>query len=1178
MLMLINLVLSMAAIRADCTVMLFYSVKDWVAHQDFWDSEFTADQQMTINSQQITAQFNALGTFSYPKRTSWEVLAGLKTLTVSGNENPDDPNFISAHFGRPIKIGDLQLEVQGWNGRGEVMEKTVWINAEMNWVDGRAELTAGEEVLSTKEKRIALNLEDREVSNLYVMFNDSGPQCHYELNYFQIPDYAVQEHVRWTPEKIENTDIRQVTVCLDGGTFEPDGTQGIWKKESAGIFTPSTSLLARQEAEIQNQSDFYDYGRGGSIPAYANPEVVKGLDSYSSQISGWYTEEQGGGFRYRYYSYGSKGKAWPWIETSPGWGVQYAANPVYWAQQGNLPHQIWSSDDAGWCQHTTGSRSTPCYKYEGHSTNARLNSYDVTVVTYKNLYDPQEHWIADARYTLLNVLTQQRQDLGNGDGSAFFYSLDQSGQWQIEAQLQDEAGNRATVTSNVFLIDNTAPSAHLDPQGDETWHNQPVAVEVSPYDEHSGVKRWRWALSVDGGLHYGRCSEWLQAQPATLTLGENGLNRIKVEVEDFAGNRSVTLSDLYKIDRLPPQSERSWIEDEAGTILADGDQVYSNWVNGTARLTVHTGKVEDRPAVFNSGVQTVQAATSQGEIALTEQDEIWSAPLANDKEGRQTLTLTACDYADNCAGLAELEWRADLHGPAISWTLTPQDWTNTDVLVQVQAKDELSGVKHLSVPQKTGDGPAAQFTVSENGTYSVSSEDHAGNSTTVAIPVGNIDKQSPWALFDPPEAETEEDKIAVLITPQDDLSGVKRWRYRLTYDEGQSYIKTSSWFDHDTPQTIELTMAGKCKIVVELVDRAGNEGTSISGYFQLNEGDSAAGQLFVPAAHPDETEYAMLHALCDGCNPQKQQTVTVWLQDEVIFEQQLPALPEQTIRIPFTLNDETAIMRARVDYELDKDPDDNELRVNIGTISRQFQQTGEEQLEFNGAVMFTINQKEEQKNYAETLTLISPLPQSDYFAGEGIEAGIQYHYVNECAAVVNWACKADTTLINAKAKAIFDQGAEPVREKYAVGAHYEIPFERQGDSLVLPKMWASQYEGWINDEPVFEKLDADDQILEAGRRWYTDPLKEPDDLFYTLQGEKMAVNEFSFKMLRTAVIDSWMKDQYRIKFANPQDAQTFDTPLWRPYLDWFAQLAGKTALAAANLNGAEAERSLPEEQ
>lgn len=155
--------------------------------------------------------------------------------------------------GGPIKIGDLQLEVQGWNGRGEVMEKTVWINAEMNWVDGRAELTAGEEVLSTKEKRIALNLEDREVSNLYVMFNDSGPQCHYELNYFQIPDYAVQEHVRWTPEKIENTDIRQVTVCLDGGTFEPDGTQGDMEKRECRYFY-SVDLIARTAGSGNSES------------------------------------------------------------------------------------------------------------------------------------------------------------------------------------------------------------------------------------------------------------------------------------------------------------------------------------------------------------------------------------------------------------------------------------------------------------------------------------------------------------------------------------------------------------------------------------------------------------------------------------------------------------------------------------------------------------------------------------------------------------------------------------------------------------------------------------------------------------------------------------------------------------------------------------------------------------
>ena len=82
-------------------------------------------------------------------------------------------------------------------------------------------------------------------------------------------------------------------------------------------------------------------------------------------------------------------------------------------------------------------------------------------------------------------------------------------------------------------------------------------------------------------------------------------------------------------------------------------------------------------------------------------------------------------------------------------------------------------------------------------------------------------------------------------------------------------------------------------------------------------------------------------------------------------------------------------MRARVDYELDKDPDNNELLLNIAMISRQFKQTSEEQLEFNGPVMFTVTQGEDSSVANETLTLISPYPEGSYFAGEGIEAAIQ---------------------------------------------------------------------------------------------------------------------------------------------------------------------------------------------
>ena len=222
----------------------------------------------------------------------------------------------------------------------------------------------------------------------------------------------------------------------------------------------------------------------------------------------------------------------------------------------------------------------------------------------------------------------------------------------------------------------------FNPSGDETWKRQPIVISTEILDKHSGVKRWRWAVSVDGGMHFGRYGEWQETPSVSLTLNQNGLNVIKVEAEDQAGNRSVTISDSYKIDQLPPVSERSWIEDETGKVLADGNQVFTNWINGSAQLSVHTGKVEDRPANFNSGVHSVVAKTSQDKINLIPQNGMWSAPLSNDKEGRQTLTLTACDHAQNCADIADLEWRADLHGPQIDWTLTPNDQGYTQFFVR----------------------------------------------------------------------------------------------------------------------------------------------------------------------------------------------------------------------------------------------------------------------------------------------------------------------------------------------------------------------------------------------------------------------------------------------------------------------------------------------------------------
>ena len=120
----------------------------------------------------------------------------------------------------------------------------------------------------------------------------------------------------------------------------------------------------------------------------------------------------------------------------------------------------------------------------------------------------------------------------------------------------------------------------------------------------------------------------------------------------------------------------------------------------------------------------------------------------------------------------------------------------------------------------------------------------------------------------------------------------------------------------------------------------------------------------------------------------------------------------------------------------------------------------------------------------------------------------------------------------------------------------------QSDRAVLPQMWATLHEGLINDQPVFENLEPTDQILDAGRRWYTDPLAAPQTLSYVLQGSETGVNRFHWQFLRTATISQTMRQQYRLRFVNPQDPDTLAGRLWQPYVSWFASLKGKEPMAS----------------
>ena len=1145
-------------VKAECTVQTFYSRKEWTEHHDFFDVPFTADQHMIINSYQIAAKVNALGTFSFPNTTDSDVQSGKKELIIHGNENIRDFPYFSMIFGKKIRIDEAVIECEGRDNSGHILDKTVWINAELDWDGDQVILKKGEKIMTSSEPRMVIDLQGREVSNLFVLFEDITENGEYRLSYFQIPSYQSYDHVQWVTTPIENTETKQVEVCLDQGKYVPDGTAGVWKKESSGVFTPSLSVLAMQMPEIDSQSAFYDYGRGGHIPAYSDPDVVIGIDSSSRQIRGW-TDELEGKYHH-YWSYGQKGKEWPYIETAPGSGVRYQADPVYWTQQSGLEDLLWKSTDASWCQHTTGSRKTPCYKYQGHHENSRYNSYDVKLYFYKNLYVPADHKIAGVRYSMKNVQSGEMIFLKEQKEDPFLFSLTESGQWILSAEVQDESGNKAVVDSQVFLIDNQKPQVEYEIEEGPQWKNHPVPVKICGKDQHSQVRRMRWALSADGGNHFSDFSTWINTDELEMTLHDNGILQLKTEIEDHAGNRNVVCSPLICIDQLAPVVDHVQLVDETtGKTVSDSQNEDWLWINSSSKIRVTAQSVRDLPEKIHSGIQQVLAQTGNQKTELQETEQGYSNPVENCQEGKHQMIVTATDRAGNRSQETVLKYYADFTGPRIDWQIDPQNWTNKNVTVSVNSQDKLSGVERMEAEGQVTEKSHMIFEVNENGKYSVTAWDKAGNKTVEVIPVSNIDKVPPTAEFDPFTKETDQKELIVHIQPYDEHSGIDHWRYKITYDEGKSFISTSQWMDHDDLTEVKLSLSGDCRIVVELQDKAGNQAEVISGIYHLDQGDATAALMMVPAVKASQEATGMFRAVCRDCDPSAKQKVTIWQNDTVIYEQECQALPEQTIRFPFMIHEPDTLFTARVEYEQDRDNDNNELKVSASPATEQFIRTEEEEIRFDGVVMYTADQSG-KKNYHEQLTLSHPLQKEALFAGQPIRSTVHTHYYNECARIDGWACVAQTLPVSGEGTAVYDQGALPVREHYLDHGRYSVVMKMNQNEFQIPQMWVSQYKGKVNDEKHFDDLEEGEKILDGGHCWYTDPLSEKKTVKYELTGKDFGVNHFSFCFDRQVRIDRTMKESYRMRFVNPQDEQTLHSTLWDPYLDWFKTLKGKTPL------------------
>ncbi|MBE6403339.1 MAG: hypothetical protein E7039_06420, partial [Lentisphaerae bacterium] len=161
--------------------------------------------------------------------------------------------------------------------------------------------------------------------------------------------------------------------------------------------------------------------------------------------------------------------------------------------------------------------------------------------------------------------------------------------------------------------------------------------------------------------------------------------------------------------------------------------------------------------VVFTDIDTTEWTTDTVELTATATDDngakIYYKKSTDDVFSEYTDTLTVEEYAeyifyaeDSLGNKTEqlfITARIDKVAPILEITGNVTDWTNEDIVLTAQYRDDLSGIESISYFNGDAWIEGSSLTVTENGVYTFMVKDAAGNVTTQAVKVDKIDKDAP---------------------------------------------------------------------------------------------------------------------------------------------------------------------------------------------------------------------------------------------------------------------------------------------------------------------------------------------------------------------------------------------------------------------------------------------------
>lgn len=122
----------------------------------------------------------------------------------------------------------------------------------------------------------------------------------------------------------------------------------------------------------------------------------------------------------------------------------------------------------------------------------------------------------------------------------------------------------------------------------------------------------------------------------------------------------------------------------------------------------------------------------------------------------------------------------DMDKPILEITPSTSDMINGEVSLNISARDELSGIKEIKLPNgeyRTNDKEqlplSITYNIIENGTYNFETVDFAGNKTIKSIVIKNIDTKSPSLKLTLSPNTWTNGSVNINAIATDDVSGIK---------------------------------------------------------------------------------------------------------------------------------------------------------------------------------------------------------------------------------------------------------------------------------------------------------------------------------------------------------------------------------------------------------------------